>query len=237
MKNVYYLPTIGEQEDFKKEYLPPDYTPEPTKFGSKYDRNYSHAKGPAWSEWGKNTWIFYQPFDLGMLYKSTDKYLDTNLAQPIFDEFFNLAPNWLDGELPEIQFNYGHALWTRDKDVWVEQIPHPLLSRYGLESIPGTYPLSVWQRPLGFGFKLLDLDTNLWIPKGTPLFMLRLDSQKSDSTFSLKKKAPPQDILDQYAQNARLKEFDKFASWSLIKDRLKKEDSKCPFDFLWKKQS
>ena len=88
MKNVYYLPTIGSKKILKRIFTTRLH-PEPTKFGSKYDRNYSHAKCPM-VRVGKNTWIFYQPFDLGMLYKSTDKYLDTNLAQPIFDEFFNL---------------------------------------------------------------------------------------------------------------------------------------------------
>lgn len=236
MKKVYYLPTIGSKDDFKKEYFPPDYIPEPKKFGSKYDRNYDHAKCPAWSEWGKNVWVFHQPFDIGMCYRSETKYLETNLAQELFDEFFMLSPRWLNGEYPEIQYNYGHALWTREKDVWVEQMPHPLLARYGLEAVPGTFPLSVWHRPVTFGFKLLDLDTNLWIPKGTPLFMLRLYSQRSDSTFSLQKKEPPQDILDEYSRNLRLKEFDKFASWDIIKNRVKKEEeSKCPFSFLWKK--
>ena len=103
----------------------------PTKYGKGYDRNYSHAKCPAWKEYFKNTWVFYQPFDLGMYYNSNDKYLQTNLAQEIFDEYFLLASNWLDGELPEIQFKLGTALWTRDNDVWVEQVPHPLLARYG----------------------------------------------------------------------------------------------------------
>ena len=131
MKKVYYLPTIGKQDDFKKEYFPEDYIPQPTKFGSKYDRNYDHSKCPAWTEWGKNTWVFYQPFDLGMCYKSDDKYLETNLPQQLFDEFFNLTPNWLNGELPEIQYNYGHALWTRDKDVWVEQYHHHYIPSNG----------------------------------------------------------------------------------------------------------
>tara|TARA_B100000003_G_scaffold193313_1_gene193639 strand:- start:1196 stop:1903 length:708 start_codon:yes stop_codon:yes gene_type:complete len=234
MKKVYYFPSIGN-DDFSKEHLPPDYMITPTKYGKGYDRNYSHAKCPAWKEYFKNTWVFYQPFDLGMYYNSNDKYLQTNLAQEIFDEYFLLASNWLDGELPEIQFKLGTALWTRDNDVWVEQVPHPLLARYGLECVPGTYPLSVWQRPIGFGFKLLDLDTNLFLPRGTPLFMLRLYSMKGDSSYSLKKEKPPEDILEQYQQNSRLKEFDKHASWDLIQDRLKKEKT-CPFDFLWKRQ-
>lgn len=237
MKKVYYLPTIGANDSFQKEYFPEDYIPAPKKFSSGYDRNYSHAKCPAWKEWGKNIWVFYQPFDLGMIYKSETKYLETNLPQEMFDEFFLQTPNWLDGELPEIQFRYGWCFWTKEKDVWIEQLPHFQICRFGIEPIPGTFPLSVWQRPINFGFKILDHDTNIWIPKGTPLFMVKLYSQRSDSNFLLEKKVPPEDVLEKQSQNLRLKEFDRYASWELIQNRLKKEqeESKCPFKFLWKK--
>ena len=234
MKKVNYFSTIGfDNGGYHEEYLPSDYIISPKKWIGEQGKDYFHNKCPAWKEWGKNTWIIYQPFDIEFEYVSEEKRIITNLTQESFDTYFWLQKHWLDGELPTVQLVNPYLFWTNEKDVWVEQTAHPLISRYGLEVVPGTFPISVWQRPLLFGFKILDHDVNIKLPKGTPLYYIRFYSQKSDSLFDLEKKFPPEDVMRSQRQNTRLKQFDRFGSWDLIKERIK-EESKCPFNFLWK---
>ena len=232
MKKVYWSYSIGE--DPTTDPLPEDYVESPKKFKSGYDTRYDHSKCPAWKEWGKNTWIISQPFDIGIHYNSKDKYLQTNLNQNAFDEYFHLADTWLNGEYPEIQMKYNLSLWTRDKDVWIEQVPHPLLSRHGIDLVPGTFPISVWFRPLVVGVKILDFDQNLWLPKGTPLYYIRFCSRRGDSTFSLEKGDPPKDLIKKHHQHTQLRFFTQFNAWDIIKKRTD-EESKCPFSRLWKR--
>lgn len=240
MKKVFYQykigPNIYEMDDWSHQLFPPDFYEKPIKSLSHADRNYAHAKCPAWKEWHKNTWVVTQQFDLGIEYISEEKRLETNLSQAIFDEYFMLAPDWLDGKYPEIQFKYAHTFWTEEKDVWIEQIGHPEAFRLGLDVIPGTFPISVWTRPVGFGFKLMESDKKIWIPKGTPLYYFKLTSKRSDSLFSIEQKNLPLHIIHKQRQDLDLKEYQKNISWDLIKKRLQKEEqSKCPFNFLWKK--
>ena len=53
-----------------------------------------------------------------------------------------------------------------------------------------------------------------------------LDSilKKGDSLFSLNRETVPKEVMESQKQNIRLKDYDRFASWDLIQDRLKKEE-------------
>ena len=235
MKKVNYFSTIGVDGDKDVEYLPSDYLIPPEKRIVEVDKNHMYSKCPALKEWGKNTWIVYQPFNIEIEYISAEKRLIGNLVQSAFDNYIHLESYWLDGKNPNVQFNDFYLFWTEEKDVWVEQIPHPLISRYGIGVIPGTFPISVWQRPITCGFDILDYDVNIKIPRGTPLYYVRFYSRKSDSLFSLNKEPLPKKMLEFQKQHTRLKDYAPQESWNLIKDRLKKEESSCPFNFLRRK--
>ena len=151
MKKAYWSYSIGTRDKTK---FPSDWYEEPKQFRSGYDSRYLHAKCPAWKKWTDNTWMVTQPFDLG--FKIKEDRIESSLTQEAYDDYFQLGDNWLNGSHPEIQMKYVMSIWTEDKDVWIEQIPHPLLSRYGLELIPATFPISVWFRPMVVGVKVLD---------------------------------------------------------------------------------
>ena len=220
MKKAYWSYKIGEDNN----QFPPEFYEPPKLYKSGYDMRYDHAKCPAWKKWTDNTWMVTQPFDLGFKFK--DKTIESNLTQAAYDDYFMLGDNWLNGQYPEIQMKYAMSVWTKDKDVWIEQIPHPLLSRYGLELIPATFPISVWFRPMVIGVKMLDSD--IYLPKGTPLYYFRLYSKRSDSDFQLQQRDVPKDVWRQLEQNNKLREFTRFNAWDIIRERLNKE-GKCPF--------
>ena len=220
MKKAYWTYKIGEDGT----QFPPEFHQAPKLYQSDYDMRYDHSKCPAWKKWTDNTWVITQPFDLG--FKVKDNRITSSLTQEAYDDYFHLGDNWLNGEYPEIQMKYVMSIWTEDKDVWIEQIPHPLLSRYGLELIPATFPISVWFRPMVIGVKILDSD--IFIPKSTPLYYFRLYSKRSDSNFKLEQRDVPKKLLEQEKQNNILRKFTRFNTWDIIKGRVSKE-GKCPF--------
>ena len=228
MKKAYWSYSIGTRDKTK---FPSDWYEEPKQFRSGYDSRYLHAKCPAWKKWGDNTWLVTQPFDLkfkvitNAVYEE-NKFIESNLLPPVHEDYFILGNQWLAGEYPEIQMKYVMNVWTKDKDVWIEQVPHPLLSRYGLELIPATFPISVWFRPMVVGVKVLDTEIDL--PKGTPLYYFRLYSKKSDSNFKLEQIEVPEYLNRQVAESKKLRDYTSFDAWDVIKKRLSKE-GKCPF--------
>ena len=132
MKRINYFSTIGFDSPIDEDYLPPDYIIHPKKWLGEQGKNYMYNKCPAWNEWGKNTWIVYQPFDLEFEYISEEKRIISNLPQGSFDQYFWMNKEWLTGEFPTIQLKDIYLFWTKEKDVWIEKIPHPLLSRRGV---------------------------------------------------------------------------------------------------------
>ena len=147
-------------------------------------------------------------------------------SQDAYDQYFHVPENWLGGEYPEIQLRLNYMFWTNEKDVWVEQIPHPLLSRHGFELVPGTFPISEWHRPLVVGLKVLDTCLKLMIKKDTTLYYFILYSKKSDPYFIIEQKQPPEAWHRSNQQENLLRKFAPFKSWDVIKQRV--SSGKCP---------
>ena len=171
-------------------------------------------------------WVVKQPFDLGMKVDTKEKRINTDLTQKAYDDYFHVGERWLEGEYPEIQFKLNYVFWTNEKDVWVEQIPHPLLSRQGFELVPGTFPISYWHRPVVVGLKILDTDVNLRLRRGTPLYYLKLRG----GNFMLEQKEIPEDWHKLNKQTSVLRNFAPFKAWEVIRSRVR--EGKCPIK--WK---
>ena len=223
MKKVYWDYCIGDDPEAK---LPIDFVGTPKKFRANYNTEYDHAKCPAWKKWTNNCWVVKQPFDIGLKCDTKEERINTDLDQKSYDQYFHVGPRWLEGEYPEIQLKLNYMFWTKDRDVWIEQIPHPLLSRYGFELIPGTFPISDWHRPLVVGLKIIDTDVNLQLKRGTPLYYFKLYSMKSDTDFMLEQKEPPEQWHKLHKQTNLLRQFAPFKSWDIMKSRV--QEGKCP---------
>ena len=223
MKKVYWNYWFGDDHEAK---LPDEFMKTPKKFRAGYDPEYDHSKCPAWKEYTENMWVVEQPFDLGMKVDTKEKRINTDLTQKAYDDYFHVGERWLEGEYPEIQFKLNYVFWTNEKDVWVEQIPHPLLSRQGFEVVPGTFPISYWHRPVVVGLKILDTDVNLRLRRGTPLYYLKLRG----GNFMLEQKEIPEDWHKLNKQTSVLRNFAPFKAWEVMRSRVR--EGKCPIK--WK---
>ena len=223
MKKVYWNYWFGDDHEAK---LPDEFMKTPKKFRAGYDPEYDHSKCPAWKEYTENMWVVEQPFDLGMKVDTKEKRINTDLTQKAYDDYFHVGERWLEGEYPEIQFKLNYVFWTNEKDVWVEQIPHPLLSRQGFELVPGTFPISYWHRPVVVGLKILDTDVNLRLRRGTPLYYLKLRG----GNFMLEQKEIPEDWHKLNKQTSVLRNFAPFKAGEVMRSRVR--EGKCPIK--WK---
>ena len=152
-KKIFYNYVVGGSEkafadESELDFWADDYFEPPTPALKDYPTTYRHYQCPAFKEYYKNTWVMRQSFPLGFIYKSTDQRIESNIAQDNFDAYFMLGDGWTDGEHPEVQFKQGYCFWTEDTDVWLEQFQHPDMSRLGLDTVSGAFPISVWQRPI-----------------------------------------------------------------------------------------
>lgn len=241
-KKVYYNYGLVNTLEENFNLLPDDFfSGKLRKSSEEIHPFYFHAKCPAVREWHKNTWVIEMPFDLEAKFDKNNKKILLTKPERFYD-FFNddliqyHTSNFSDGAYLELQLIYFYFFWTNDKDIWIELHHHPSLNRLGLELIPGTFPISSWLRPINFGFKVINSDHPIFIPKGTPLYYIKLLSKNSGSNvnFEIEKKDVDKDILKKYAKDSVVKFFDTQESWNLIKKREGNGQKKCPFNFLWK---
>ena len=100
MKKINYFSTIGDNDEYK-DYLPTDYIIPPKKWLGEQGKNYYHNKCPAWKEWGKNTWIVYQQFDIEFKYVSAEKRVTSgSVNQRVFDNYFSSLKKLAHLKLP-----------------------------------------------------------------------------------------------------------------------------------------
>jgi hypothetical protein len=232
MKTVYYsFDIISGSDTWIKPKFPDDFYTDIVPYDE--DSVYEHTNCPAWLEWKKNLWIVKQPFDLTIHFDSILRELSTNIDQDRFNQYFYLSHGWRDSELPVVQLQWAGLFWTNDKDVWVEQVPNPTLSRKGFELIPASFPVSVWLRPVVSAMRLLDFDTDLSINKGDDLYHLRFRSNNPKEKIILKKAVPTEKVIDKMRRDCEVKLWQKNYSWKLIGERLNNQ-SKCPFSKLFK---
>jgi hypothetical protein len=231
MNNIYYNYKIKPNKS--ESPLPEDFfdsQPEPSF--SELDSKDQHYLCPAVKQWHTNSWITKMPFDLEFQYNKDKneihllKNVNGHLKQ-LFMLNSMIYPNNI-----ELQLGIAYYFWTDVKeDVWLEMEHHPDLVNYNIRLIPGTFPITAWNRPTNFAFKIIDPDKKVFIPKGTPLYYLKFYSKSFNTKFKLIKKHMTQEIEDKHKKDGLLKYLAPFKSWDIIKKRLEK-NNKCPLN-IW----
>ena len=193
---------------------------------------YEHNYCPAFKHWHRNKWQVILKRNLLINIDIENKIINSNLNK---DEYFMLHKS-SNEKLIEIQFFASHLFWTHNKDIWVQILHHPTLSRYNIELIPGTFPISIWPRPLQFGFRVLDTKNPcIFIPKDTPLYYINLYSRYQDPEFLIKDRVPDEKTIKKMNDNFSFRRKYNHFSWKLIQEKLKLDRaSKCPFANLFK---
>jgi len=208
---------------------------------SKTLKNSVYYDCPVWKHKSNRIYTIRSPIDIHLSVDVESKSLNSDtLNQKQFDEylsgtFIDDKNSWCTVEKTTIQILIPQFLfWTKEKNIWIEQRPHPLTSHNNnFVAIGGWFNMSNWTRPLSFSFDVVDTDNPIIIRRGDPLYQVCFYSSNLDDGFILKKSKPSKNVLRKMRNFTSIK----FLFWEgipqSIKNKLfKNEKSKCPFKFL-----
>lgn len=241
---IHYVPMIDvdsvnyNAEEIKNSPFAFDNFIHPKRLSEVEDKKYEFYKCPAWNSWASSSFVFYSQIDIDFYIKD-NKICSDNYSIEYLSKWITPSPDWLDGPCPVVQMKQYMFFWTEEKNLWIEQTPFANSILYSnIDLIPAHFPLSVWKRPVSFGFKV-PTNRPVIIKRGDPIYTIRFNTDEM-SRYNLIASHPTQEILDESMDNVRHKYLNKdISSWSLIEERLEsqvleKKKSKCPFSFLWK---
>ena len=224
---------IAGWENFQRPTFPDDYIIEPTPHRDDLDNTHDHYHCPANKSWMKNRYTLYTPIDIHFRIDSKTKMIGSDKCngQDQFNRLFQVRNGWWDGEYPEVEIQYLHLFWTKHKKVWVEFTGHP--SQHNFEVVSGHFPISNWLRPMTIGMVIKTFDKDILIRRGEPLCTVRFfdNMPHKTSDFTLERSIPEgKDMVRRLWQDREFKDWQPFKSWSIIMNRLNKdEEGKCPF--------
>ena len=209
------------------------------------DRKAVYYSCPAWAHKAKRTYVVRSPVDISLRIifaedGSNEARIETpNLDQVKFDRWITPTfdvDGWCRKEKVTLQFNIPKCLfWTNEKNICIEQSPYPLTAvRNNKVSLHGWYNLSSWTRGVSFAMDVVDYRKPIVIKRGDPLYQISFFSENLDDEYKLVKEEPSVDLLRQVRKRVRAKNY---IGRSVHEEQMfKKQTSKCPFDFLWKKE-
>ena len=220
MKTIYYDYSMGEWIPKHMNSLPEDYFLPPEKYLKDINHDFLHSKCPAWKYYYKNTFTIRQQFPLKI--KNEGQILANLEDRFAFDRYFDLK-----GASNEFQMLNIYMFWTDAKDVWLEQTPHPELTRKGLDLVCGSFPISEWNRPISIGV-VMNTD-HVVLDRGDPLYNVRFTSKGDHNVaYKLVKREFPQHLDKRSKRDLELQHWQWGESWNLIKQRLDRIP-RCPF--------
>lgn len=205
------------------------------------DKNVSFYECPAWAHKAKRTFTIKSPidikFDLDFNYEPP--LISSNFHQDIFDLIINPTysqSNWYLREPNRMVLQLAIPLlfcWTTERNIWIEQKPHPHTSlNNNFSLVGGWFNLSSWSRPLSFALDICDVSKPLLIKKGDPIYQISFYSKNMNDRYKLIRSIPDEKIKKQTQRNVSLKYYGKHLADEII---FADQKSKCPFSFLWKK--
>lgn len=197
---------------------------------------------PAWKHKSNRIYTVRSPVDLHIYIDTKQKYIKCpNISQEEFNAYFSPTFDknglWCSPERTTLQLTIPRFLiWTKQKNIWLEQKPHPLSSlNNNLVCVGGWFNLSNWVRPISFAFDVVDTDKPVIIKRGDPISQLSFYSSNFDDGFIVRKAEPPEEILRKASRTSGV--IDRFHGnipQSIKNNLFKNKESKCPFHFLWK---
>jgi len=197
---------------------------------------------PAWKHRSNRNFMVRSPVDIDFSVNREEKYLISNsLTQLQFDRWFGPTfddPNWCSHEKTTIQSTIPRFIfWTKSKNIWIEQKPHPLTSlRNNFITVGGWFNISNWNRPLSFAFDVVNTDQQVIIRRGDPVAQISFYSQNLDDGFVVQRAEPPDEIVKLTTRtSAAVSTFARKVPQDILNGIFQNKESKCPFHHLWKK--
>ena len=217
---VFYHASIGGNDEtgtyFPKDLASLDLVP------YEVNQEYPSARCPAQKEFWKNTWTCKTPFAIDMkFFHKQQKGIITNMDNSGANAICYPDTLRWEGPMLEGQMTFNYLFWTKHPNIWVEQRASYDMSKRGVETVQGTFPISAWVRPLNFGFRTEETDLNF--PKGTEIYHVKLIDKENNANIRLTPvNTIPDWVREKKHAEDNYKMMFKMKSWGAMMRRVKK---------------
>jgi len=162
-----------------------------------------------------NTWAVLSPFDMHFSCKIDDNknvfvtvHSETTFKQNRFDELFVLSPinERSDPNKPLIQMPFP-LIFVSDDDVELELLPPLLFHKKNnpIRTAAGKWNIKDWTRNINWVFEWQELDTDLIIKRGEPLFYIKFYPKNRDDKVNVVKLEITKKLKDMSDEAASVK--------------------------------
>jgi hypothetical protein len=231
---IYYQQFEGDGyiPDMKNSPLPLDGVGiEPKRQIQEIPNTKTYYECPAFQHKASREFIVYAARDIRLEIDRVNRFVNSSLREDQFHKYVQgqNRSNLETYQLPIPMFLF----WTKEKNVWLDQSPHPNNALCNFVTIGGWWNLSSWTRPLSFAIDILDDTKPIVIKRGDPLYKVRFFKEGDlNCQFTLVKARPDDLLVEDTQRRIALKDVIPKLSKNLM---FKKQESKCPFAFLYKK--
>ena len=196
--------------------------------GDTVDSNYIYTDCPVWSHKANRTYVMRSPIDFEFVVGEHDV-SPTNCPTK---DFIHLDDGW-NNLNPVIQLSMPVLVaWTKHKNIWVDIDSSPYTAlKNNFIIIGGQWNISRWNRPISFAIQVVDRRKPVRVKRGDPIYYVTFRSSDLNEKFSLvREDHVPDEVFRRSIQNTGIKKL--FPGMS-SKFLFEKQDTKCPFKFLW----
>ena len=196
--------------------------------GDTIDSNYIYTDCPVWSHKANRTYVMRSPMDFEFS-------IGENNVNPIncpTRDFFHLDDGW-NILNPVVQLSMPVLFaWTKHKNIWIDIDASPYTAlKNNFIAIGGQWNLSRWSRPISFGMQVVDPRKSVRVKRGDPIYYVTFKSSDLNEKFSLvREDHVPNEVFRRSLQNTGIKKLFPHMSGKFL---FEKQESKCPFKFMW----
>ena len=145
----------------------------------------------------KNIFIIKSPYSIRLRARTVSEgkisifpiYPQTEVQEEIISSLILIEPRdyWIQDQVPVIQIKMPYLFFS-DSPAWVSQLETTSLKKNKNWSlIQGRFDIYNWQRPLSFAIQWLDINEDIAIKRGDPIFQLMFDSDQACNKFKLRR--------------------------------------------------
>lgn len=232
-KVIHYAPSIENPCKFEEAYIPIQ------KYTNTFSGKSAFSFCPVWQHQTSRIFTVYASCNLHLQIDINNGSIFSNtLNQEQFNKYIMLNQNWNEEEFTTVQISglFTNFYWTKEKNVWISILPHPLTSlNNNFYHCGAWFNLSNWSRKVNIGAIVVDNSKPLIIKRGDPLYNIRFHTHNQNDDFEL--------IQSQSNAVDEIKSSDRadFVNSELSKDFNyhhiifdSSYKSRCPFRFPWR---
>ncbi len=231
MKKIYYSPVPGNptQDELNIPIKQLDRT---------YPRDITIGRCPAWRHQSSKTFVYTAPSTFTLQILEDGKFYSDNLNEQEIRRYLHLNKNWNVAGYNVLQFTdiFTNFYWTKEKNVWISVLPHPLTSvNNNFYHCGAWFNLSKWSRNVNIGAVIVDSTKPIIIRRGDPLYLIKFHSSNQNDNFEMIQSEIDKKQYDSMVSRLEYIGSEVSADYDYNESIFNSDKPKCPFSFLWKK--